>query len=106
MLEEDKGEIMKKSVWLLLGVALSVGLAACGTAAVPAVDVQTQISEQLAAEVGQAPDSVTCPGDLPAEVGASMTCELTAGKEQLPVMVTVTAVDGTDVNFDIEVGGA
>lgn len=106
MLEKDKGEIMKKSAWLLLGVALTAGLTACGSAAVPAVDVQTQISEQLAAQVGQAPDSVTCPGDLPAEVGATMTCELTAGKDQLPVMVTVTSVDGTNVAFDIEVGEA
>lgn len=97
---------MKKSVWLLVGGAVMAGLTACGSASVPAVDVQNQISEQLAAQVGQAPDSVTCPGDLPAEVGATMTCELTAGTDELPVMVTVTAVDGTNVNFDIEVGGA
>lgn len=97
---------MKTAVWTLMGVTMAGVLAACGSAAVPATDVQTQISEQLAAQVGQTPDSVTCPGDLPAEVGATLTCQLTAGSEQLPVMVTVTSVEGTDVKFDIEVGGA
>lgn len=97
---------MKTALWTLLGVTMTVVLSACGTAAVPATDVADQISQQLTAEVGQAPDSVTCPGDLPAQVGATLTCQLTAGQDQLPVMVTVTSVDGSDVKFDIEVGSA
>jgi predicted thioesterase len=32
-----------------------------------------------------------------------MTCDLTAGGQSLPVTVTVTSVDGSTVNFDIEV---
>lgn len=87
----------------ILGAAL-MGLAACGQATVPAADVEQQVATQLEAQVGQAPDSVTCPGDLPAQMGAKLECELTAGGDTLPVFVTVTAVNGTDVNFDIEVG--
>jgi hypothetical protein len=93
---------MKKSLALVASSLLA--LAACsGTATVSADDVEQQISDQLAAEVGTAPDSVTCPGELAAEVGTSMTCELTAGEDTLPVTVTVTSVEGSTVNFDIQV---
>ncbi len=93
---------MKKSLALVAGSLLA--LAACsGTATVSADDVEQQISDQLAAEVGTAPDSVTCPGELTAEVGTTMTCELTAGADTLPVTVTVTSVEGSTVNFDIQV---
>ena len=93
---------MKKSLALVAGSLLA--LAACGgTATVSSDDVAQQISDQLAAQVGTAPDSVTCPGDLAAEVGTTMTCELTADGQSLPVTVTVTSVEGSTVNFDIQV---
>jgi hypothetical protein len=93
---------MKKSLALVAGSLFA--LAACsGTASVSADEVEQQVSDQLAAQVGTAPDSVSCPEDLPAEVGATMTCDLTAGGQSLPVTVTVTSVDGSTVNFDIEV---
>lgn len=66
-------------------------------------DVEQQVSDQLAAQVGQTPDDITCPGDLPAEVGATMTCLLTAGTDTIDVYLTVTAVDGMDVGYDIKV---
>ncbi|HJB64151.1 MAG TPA: DUF4333 domain-containing protein [Candidatus Microbacterium pullistercoris] len=53
--------------------------------------------------MGQAPDDMTCPDDLPGEVGGEMRCELTAGSDTLGLTVTVTSVEDTTVNFDIEV---
>jgi len=91
---------------LVLGAAAAFALAGCGMlggGSIPAEDVETQITEQLTELVGQEPEDVSCPEDLPAEEGAEMTCVLSAGGETIDVMVTVTSVDGSDVNFDIQV---
>ncbi|MBJ8348229.1 DUF4333 domain-containing protein [Antrihabitans sp. YC2-6] len=72
-------------------------------AAVAATDVAEQISTTLSEQVGQVPDDVTCPDNLPATVGAELTCLLTDGPDQYDVAVTVTSVEGTDVKFDIQV---
>lgn len=89
-----------------LAALATFALAGCGllgAGSLPADEVETKISEQLAAQVGQEPDEVSCPEDLPAEEGAEMTCELTAGEDSIDVMVTVTTVEDDTVNFDIEV---
>lgn len=69
---------------------------------VAGADVSAAVTEQLVAIAGQAPDKLTCP-DLPAEVGASVRCELVAGPDVLGVTVTTTSVDGGDVLFDFAV---
>lgn len=89
-----------------LGLAALPLLAACGAGSVPASDVEEQISTVLEQEVGQAPDDVTCPDDLPGEVGAEMSCELSAGGQTIGVTVTVSSVDGGQVNFDVLVDDA
>ncbi|MDF9714576.1 DUF4333 domain-containing protein [Nocardioides sp. ChNu-153] len=67
-------------------------------------DVEDQITEQLTEVVGQEPADVDCPDDLEAEEGATMTCVLTAEDDTtIDVGVEVTAVDGDDVSFDIQV---
>lgn len=88
----------------LIGTGLLL-LSACGggAKAVSQAEVEKQVSEQLAAQVGQTPDSVDCPGDLSAEKGTTMRCSLTAGTDTLGVTLTVTAVEGTNVKFDIQV---
>lgn len=83
-------------------IALSL-LAACGASAVSADEVEEKVTSALTEQVGQAPDDVTCPEELPAEEGAEMTCELTAGGDTLGVTVTVKSVEGGTVNFDIAV---
>lgn len=88
-----------------MGGALLLLLSAC-SGGVPQADVEQQVSDALAETVGQTPDSVDCPGDLPAEVGAEMRCTLTAGGESIGLTVTVTEVDGNEVNFDIAVDEA
>lgn len=83
--------------------AMVLGSAGCGANAVTADDVEMQISDQLEEQVGQQPDDVSCPDDLPAEEGESIRCELTAGEDTLGVTATVTSVEGDTVNFDIQV---
>ncbi len=87
----------------ILFVVLIIVVAANATPTVAQSNVESQISTQLAATVGQTPDSVTCPGDLKGTVGNTMTCTLTAGGQSHPVAVKVTSVDGLTVHFDIEV---
>ena len=59
--------------------------------------------ELLAEEVGQTPDEFTCSEDLPAEMGAEIRCELTHEGESIGATVTVTSVDGSDVQWDVVV---
>ncbi len=89
----------------ILGVAgaAALVLTGCGGNAVAAEDVEDQTSEQLAQQIGEEPDDVSCPEDLPAEEGADMTCELTHGNETYDVAITVTSVQDDSVNFDFEV---
>lgn len=97
---------MHKTLTVTGSLAALALLAACsGSAAVSAADVEEQAEIQLEQQVGQRPD-ITCAEDLPAEVGASIECELTA--DGLPdtygVTMTVTDVaDDGNVGFDIKV---
>ena len=87
-------------------VALAVlGLAACGEDVIAQDDVEEQAKTVIAQEVGQEPKAISCPEDLTAEVGESMTCELTAPDDsKLDVEVTVTSKDGDNAKFSVEVG--
>ncbi|MCW2835711.1 MAG: hypothetical protein JWN68_3664 [Nocardioides sp.] len=91
---------------LLMGPAVlltMVALTACGANVVEQADVEKSVSDVLTEQVGTAPDAIDCPGDLEAEVGKTMRCTLTAGEDELGLTVTVTEVDGTDINYDVEV---
>lgn len=70
--------------------------------AVSGADVASAVSEQLTALTGVTPDKLTCP-DLPADIGASIRCELVAGADTLGVTVTTTSVSGDEVLFDFAV---
>jgi hypothetical protein len=89
---------------VLLAVAL-LALGGCGdsTPTVKQDTLEKEVSSQLEKQVGQAPDDISCPGDLEGKVGTEMRCTLTAGEDELGVAVTVTSVDGDDVKFDIQV---
>lgn len=82
---------------------LVLGLAGCGGKAVAPEEVEEQISTRLAEQYGEAPDDVSCPEELPAEVDAQITCLLTEGGDTLDVIVTVTDVEEENVSFDVEV---
>ena len=66
-------------------------------------EVEEQVSSLLEKQVGHRPDKIDCAGDLKAKEGKKMRCTLTAGGDDLGVTVTVTEVEGTTVNFNVEV---
>ena len=61
------------------------------------------ISDKLFQQVGQRPDSVTCPDNLKGVEGATLRCQLADGAKKYGINVTVTTVDAGDVNFDFKV---
>ena len=95
---------MKKTLTVVGGflLAFSAG-SGVASAAVSAGDVQQMIIDQLTPQLGVAPDSVICPGDLATDPGASITCQATAGGETHPVTVTVASVEGAALNVSISV---
>lgn len=104
--------VRRTGVWgAVVGLAVAGSLAGCSleigdSGKVPAEQVAQQVSDQLEARVGRAPDAVECPEDLAAEVGATLRCTLTDGDDEIGVDVEVTAVDDSDVTFDIQVDDA
>lgn len=66
-------------------------------------DVAREISDQLEQQVGHKPETVTCPDNLKGVEGATLRCTLTDAGETYGVNVTVTSVEGGDVNFNFKV---
>ncbi len=87
----------------LAGCAAMMLIAACGKSSqIDEGEVENKVREELTAEVGAEPKSVECDGDLPAEVGATLRCVLTAPNgEQVGLTVTATEVADDDVTFEI-----
>lgn len=105
-------------VFVVIGIATAVivGIMAASVAsqvsqlpATPGVSqpaspsTPTVAPDQLGAEVARQANAedVTCPQALPAQVGASTVCSGTLEGEQAQLGVTITAVEGTSVAFDI-----
>ncbi len=96
--------MMKKTLTMVGGLLLAFSAgAAVASAAVSAQDVQEMISDQLTPNLGIGPDSVVCPGDLATDLGASITCQVTAGGETHGVTVTVSSTDGAAVGVSMQV---
>ena len=69
--------------------------------AVSKSDVASQITSKMTDAAGNKPDTVSCPTDLPAKVGAQLNCEMKVKDQTFNVNVTVTSVDGDNVNYDM-----
>ena len=82
-------------------LALGAALTACSSA-VAQSEVEESITTQLTAADGSHPESASCPDDLEAEVDATMTCDVSDVDGDFKVKVTVTSVDGDEVEYDIE----
>ena len=91
---------MLAAVLLASGCNASVSV---GKKTVSKDQVAQQISDQLTKQIGQTPDDVTCPDDLEAKVGATLTCVLTDGSDQYDVAVKVTSVKDGKADFSIQV---
>ncbi len=87
------------------GLMASAGACSCSIGssshAVSKADVESQITAKMTDAAGNKPNSVDCPSDLPAKVGAEINCEMKVKGETVDVNVTVTAVNGKDVKFDM-----
>ncbi|CQD10005.1 hypothetical protein BN1232_01831 [Mycobacterium lentiflavum] len=88
------------------GLMASAGACSCsigssGPHAVDKKDVASQITQKLTDAQGNKPDSVDCPGDLPAKVGAQLNCSMKVKDVTYGVNVTVTSVEGSNVKFDM-----
>jgi predicted thioesterase len=83
--------------------ALVAGTAACssGPSTVKKDDVVSQINTNMTDAAGNKPDSVNCPDELNATVGAQTNCEMKVKGQPFNVNVTVTSVDGDKVKFDM-----
>jgi hypothetical protein len=94
----------RRSVLTAVAALTVMGSAAgCGGATVSKQETADKISQSLEKQVGRRPDSVTCPEDLPAEVGKSVRCELSAGGQKLGVTAKVKSVEGGRAQFDVQV---
>src|SRR5579884_2965117 len=86
--------------------AVTAGVGACSCSigsshSVSKSDVAGQITAKMTDAAGNKPESVTCPNDLPATVGAQINCEMKVKNRPFNVNVTVTSVDGSNVKFDM-----
>lgn len=88
---------------LLCLLLVPAGLSCSTTPVLSASAAADQVSDALEAEVGRAPEEVTCPDDLDAEVGNEMRCTLVDSGESYGVTVRITSVEGDTAEFDIEV---
>jgi Domain of unknown function (DUF4333) len=95
--------VARRPALLVAVPLLSLGVAACG-GTLAGDDVASKAEDALEEQVGARPD-ISCPEDLEAEVGAETRCTLTAGGDptEYGVTITVTAVDGSDAEFDVVV---
>lgn len=82
---------------LVAGCSCSIG----SSHAVSKSDVAGQITAKMTDAAGDKPESVNCPNDLPATVGAQVTCEMKVKNRPFGVTVTVTSVEGGDVKFNM-----
>jgi hypothetical protein len=88
-------------------VGLMAGAGACSFStgssahAVSKGDVVQQITAKMTDAQGNKPESVTCPGDLQAKVGAQLNCDMKVKDAKYVVNVTVTSVEGKEVKFDM-----
>jgi Domain of unknown function (DUF4333) len=105
---EHEGSDMAKSVAhaLLIPCALAgllIGASGCmsGPKTVSKSNVESQISQKMTDASGNKPESVSCPDDLKASVGAKIDCEMKIKDQTFGVNVTVTSIEGDQAKFDM-----
>ncbi|MFD5874507.1 DUF4333 domain-containing protein [Streptomyces sp. NPDC060322] len=99
--------------WSVPAAAVAAGVLLAGCSAsvnvgrtepkLSAEKLATTVSEKLARTTGQPKPDISCPEDLAGKVGTTTRCKLTANDgSTLGVTVTVTSVEGEQINFDIK----
>ena len=62
-------------------------------------EVETSLLAELAGRVNKRPDSAVCDGNLEGRVGNTVNCTVMSGPERAELTLTVTAVDGTKIDY-------
>ncbi|MBV9515775.1 MAG: DUF4333 domain-containing protein [Mycobacteriaceae bacterium] len=93
---------MRTTVVISALAALALAGSGCSSEkSVDKNDVANTVSSKMNDKTGHKPDSVTCPDNLKASVGATMDCQARDSGQTFPVTVKVTNVDGVNVHYDI-----
>jgi hypothetical protein len=82
-------------------VAALSGCSVLGDRSVPESDLETAVKQLMEEQSGHPVESVTCDGDLPGEVDATVRCTATVDGETVGLVVTATDVDGNDVRYEV-----
>ncbi|MGW1161017.1 DUF4333 domain-containing protein [Streptomyces sp. NPDC002513] len=87
---------------LLIGCSASVSVEK-STPKMSANKLAGILAERLAATTGRPKPLITCPEDIVGKVGTTTRCKLAADDgSTLGVSVTVSSVDGDQINFDFK----
>lgn len=79
---------------------LAAGVGACGAPELDEARVVATLRGELESHGVQA-DDLSCPGDLPAEVGRSVRCTFTVGGQPVDAVATVSGVGGGTVTYAV-----
>jgi hypothetical protein len=72
-------------------------------AAITKASLEQGIADVLQQQVGQRPDSVTCPGSVKAATGESIRCVLAAGTTKYGLTATVNSYSNGKANYSVKV---
>lgn len=62
-------------------------------------EVETSLLDELARHLNRRPEAATCTGDLEGRPGNTVDCAVTDGPERAAFILTVTAVDGDNIDY-------
>jgi hypothetical protein len=62
-------------------------------------EVEGSLLDELARHLAKRPDSATCTGNLEGKPGNTVDCTVVAGPESAALVLTVTNVDGTNIDY-------
>ena len=62
-------------------------------------EVEGSLLDELARHLGSRPEKATCSGDLEGKPGNTVDCTVVAGPESAAFVLTVTSVDGTNIDY-------
>lgn len=85
-----------------MAVLMTLGGCTATTVTVDDERVEEQIRTNIGPQLPAPIDEVDCPEDLKGEVGQKMVCTITVQGQQMQIEVTVTSVEGNNVNFDMK----
>lgn len=90
----------------ICGTLLTLLLAATGCGGIPKTVTKDEVADQIKqkrwGEMGESPESASCPEDLKPTVGAKVVCEMTVNGQTYTVEVTVEGIDGDTVQLDMQ----